>query len=163
MRLPAKVLVLAERIAGFFVRNCRRYGCWRIGALAAAKCGFCWFMNQDQLQALQKRRVRVKTTQTTTSCLWDPTGWGTFSRRSALTGLDSHQHHLSPAQYRSAVFGGEMDPCSKRMGGWKLAASLATSLVVGAFARAVRAWSRGFTCGFEFPTKCSTPMASSPV
>ena len=60
---------LAEQIGRIFVQSRQTYGCRRIqhqlrrDGIRCGKSRICRLMHQGQLQALQKRRFRVKTTQ----------------------------------------------------------------------------------------------------
>jgi putative transposase len=141
--------LLAEQIGLIFVQSRQTYGCRRIQQRLrheGIRCGkdrIRRLMNQGQLQAIQKRRFRVKTTQSRHELPVAP------NRLGQLTQPPSRPNQVwtadityLPTQEEGWLYlAAEMDLCSKRIAGWNLVDSLATPLVVRGFERAVRAWS----------------------
>jgi transposase InsO family protein len=140
---------LAEQIGLIFVQSRQTYGCRRIQhqlrreGIRCGKSRICRLMNQGQLQAIQKRRFRVKTTQSRHEL---PVAPNRLRQRaqppSRPNQVWSADITYLPTQEGTWLYlAAELDLCSRRIAGWKLDDSLATPLVVGAFERAVHTWS----------------------
>jgi putative transposase len=140
---------LAEQIGVLFMQSRQTYGCRRLQhqlrreGIRCGKSRIRRLMNQGQLQAIQKRRFRVKTTQSHHELPVAPNRLGQLaqppSRPNQVWTADIT--YLPTQQEGWLYLAAEMDLCSKRIAGWKLDDSLATPLVVDAFRCAVRAWS----------------------
>jgi putative transposase len=141
--------LLAEQISVIFLQSRSTYGCRRIQQMLRRQGIHCGkqrirrLMEAHELQALQKRRFRPKTTQ---------------SRHDQPIAPNRLKQLLEPPQQPNQVwtgdityvptleegwlyFAAELDLCSRRLAGWKLDNSLAAPLVVEAFERAVQSWS----------------------
>jgi putative transposase len=140
---------LAEQIGLIFVQSRQTCGCRRIQhqlrreGIRCGKSRICRLMNQGQLQAIQKRRFRVKTTQSRHELPVAPNRLRQLaqppSRPNQVWSADIT--YLPTQEGNWLYLAAELDLCSKRIAGWKLDDSLATPLVVGAFERAVHTWS----------------------
>jgi putative transposase len=140
---------LAEQISVIFLQSRNTYGCRRIQQMLrrqGIQCGknrIRRLMDEQGLQALQKRRFRPQTTQSRHDQPIAP------NRLKELPEPPQRPNEVWTADitYLPTLEEGwlflavEMDLCSKRLAGWKLDNSLAAPLVVEAFERAVRGWS----------------------
>ena len=140
---------LAKEIELFFSQSRCTYGARRLQQMLARKAIRCGrnrlvrLMRELGLQAVQKRRFRPKTTQSShhepiapnrLNQLLEPPSAPNQVWCADLTYLPSQQDGWL---YLAA----ELDLCSKRIAGWKLSFSLAAPLVQEAFERAVKLWS----------------------
>src|SRR6266436_1764212 len=140
---------LAEQIAVIFVQSRNTYGCRRIQQMLrrqGIQCGknrIRRLMDEQALQAVQKRRFRPPTTQSRHDQPIAP------NRLKELPEPPQRPNQVwtgditsIPSQQEGWLYlAAEMDLCSKRLAGWKLDHSLAAPLVLEAFERAVRSWS----------------------
>ena len=140
---------LSKELSALFVQSRSTYGSRRLQHMLARQAIYCGrnrilrLMSQLQLQVLQKRRFRPLRTQSPhpepiapnrLKQLAQPPNAPNQVWCADLTYLPSQ---LDGWLYLAA----ELDLCSKRVVGWKLASSLATPLVKDAFERAVKLWS----------------------
>ena len=141
--------VLAEQISLIFLQSRNTYGCRRIQQMLrrqGIQCGknrICRLMEDQGLQAVQKRRFRPRTTQSRHAEPIAP------NRLQELPEAPQRPNQVwtadltyIPTQEEAWLYlAAEMDLCSKRIAGWNLDDSLAAPLAVEAFQRAVRSWS----------------------
>ena len=141
--------VLAEQISLIFLQSRNTYGCRRIQQMLrrqGIQCGknrICRLMEDQGLQAVQKRRFRPRTTQSRHAEPIAP------NRLQELPEAPQRPNQVwtadltyIPTQEEGWLYlAAEMDLCSKRIAGWNLDDSLAAPLAVEAFQRAVRSWS----------------------
>ena len=140
---------LAKEIESLFSQSRCTYGARRLQQMLARKAIRCGrnrllrLMRGLGLQAVQKRRFRPTTTQSShdepiapnrLNQLPEPPSAPNQVWCADLTYLPSQQDGWL---YLAA----ELDLCSKRIAGWKLSSSLAAPLVQEAFERAVKLWS----------------------
>jgi putative transposase len=140
---------LAEQIGVLFLQSRRTYGCRRIRQglrRQQVRCGtnrLCRLMRQQGLQARQKRRFRLRTTQSRHDQPIAPNRLATLAeppqRPNRVWAADLT--YLPTLEEGWCYLAVELDHCSRRVAGWRLGDSLAAPLVTEAFERAVRAWS----------------------
>ena len=140
---------LAKEIELLFSQSRRTYGARRLQRMLrrkAIRCGrnrLVRLMRELGLQAVQKRRFRPKTTQSSHQVAIAP------NRLNQLLEPPSAPNQVwcadltyLPSQQDGWLYlAAELDLCSKRVAGWKLSSSLAAPLVQEAFERAVKLWS----------------------
>ena len=140
---------LAEQIALIFLESRQTYGSRRIRQILRRRgiyCGknrICRLMEGQGLRALQKRRFRPKTTQSSHA---EPIVPNRLNQLPEAPGAPNQVWcaditYLPTLEEGWLYLAAEMDLCSKRIAGWKLDDSLAAPLVVEAFQRAVSSWS----------------------
>jgi len=141
--------VLAQKISLLFLAGRRTYGSRRIQkglrreGIECGKKRIVRLMRDQELEVIQKRAFRPKTTQ---SCHDQPIA---PNRLKALPEPPKRPNEVwcadityIPSQQDGWLYlAGELDLCSRRLVGWKLGTSLAAPLVTDAFERAVKNWS----------------------
>jgi len=141
--------VLAQKISLLFLEGRRTYGSRRIqkgllrAGIACGKKRIVRLMRDQELEVIQKRAFRPKTTQ---SCHDQPIA---PNRLKSLPEPPKRPNEVwcadityIPCQQDGWLYlAGELDLCSRRLVGWKLGTSLAAPLVMDAFERAVKNWS----------------------
>jgi putative transposase len=140
---------LAEQISVIFLQSRNTYGCRRIQQMLRRQkiqCGknrIRRLMDEQGLQAVQKRRFRPQTTQSRHDQPIAPNRLKELpeppQRPNQVWTADIT--YLPTLEEGWLYLAAEMDLYSKRLAGWKLDNSLAAPLVVEAFERAVRSWS----------------------
>jgi putative transposase len=142
-------VILAEKISLIFLESRRTYGSRRIQQMLRRQDIHCGkqrirrLMDAHELQALQKRRFRPKTTQSRHDQPIAPNRLKELQQppkapNQVWTGDITY---LPTLEEGGLYLAAQMDLCSKRIAGWKLDNSLVAPLVVEAFERAVRTWS----------------------
>jgi putative transposase len=141
---------LAEQISVIFLQSRNTYGCRGIQQMLRRQkiqCGknrIRRLMDEQGLQAVQKRRFRPQTTQSRHHQPIAPNRLKELpeppQRPNQVWTADIT--YLPTLEEGWLYLAAEMDLCSKRLAGWKLDNSLAAPLVVEAFERAVRSWSK---------------------
>ena len=138
---------LSKELFALFAQSRGTYGSRRLQRMLARQAIYCGrnrilrLMRQLRLQVLQKRRFRPLTTQSRHPEPLAP------NRLKQLTQPPSAPNQVwcadltyLPSQQEGWLYlAAELDLCSKRVVGWKLA-SLAAPLVTDAFERAVKLW-----------------------
>ena len=141
--------VLAKQIKSIFDQSRRTYGARRLQQMLRRQgigCGrtrLVRLMRQLGLQPVQKCRFRPKTTQ---SLHHEPIAPNRLNQLplppSAPNQVWCADLTYLPSQQDGWLYlAGELDLCSKRLLGWKLSTSLASSVVQEAFERALKLWS----------------------
>ena len=139
---------LSKELFALFAQSRGTYGSRRLQRMLARQAIYCGrnrilrLMRQLRLQVLQKRRFRPLTTQSRHPEPLAP------NRLKQLTQPPSAPNQVwcadltyLPSQQEGWLYlAAELDLCSKRVVGWKLASSLAAPLVTDAFERAVKLW-----------------------
>ena len=141
--------VLRQKISLLFVAGRCTYGWRRIQkgllreGIACGKKRIVRLMRDQELEVIQKRAFRPKTTQSRHDQPIAP------NRLQALPEPPQKPNEVwcadityIPCQQDGWLYlAGELDLCSRRLVGWKLGTSLAAPLVMDAFERAVKNWS----------------------
>ena len=141
--------VLAQKISLLFLAGRCTYGWRRIQkgllreGIACGKKRIVRLMRDQELEVIQKRAFRPKTTQSRHDQPIAP------NRLKALPEPPQKPNEVwcadityLPSQQEGWLYlAGELDLCSRRLVGWKLDTSMAAPLVLGAFERAVKNWS----------------------
>ena len=157
---------LSKELSALFAQSRSTYGSRRLQQLLARQAIYCGrnrilrLMSQLRLQVLQKRRFRPLTTQSRHPEPIAP------NRLKELAQAPSAPHQVwcadltyLPSQQDGWLYlAAELDLCSKRVVGWKLARSLTTPLVKDPFERAVKLWS---VCPKIHPSDRGVQYASS--
>ena len=140
---------LAKEIELLFTQSRCTYGARRLQQMLrreGIRCGrnrLVRLMRELGLHAVQKRRFRPKTTQSSHDEPIAPNRLNQLpSPPSAPNQVWCADLTYLPSQQDGWLYlAAELDLCSKRIVGWKLSSSLATPLVQEAFERAVKLWS----------------------
>jgi putative transposase len=139
---------LGEKIERIFMESPCTYGRRRIARMLRREgvgCGkerISRLMEERQLEAVQKRRGRPKTTQSRHD---QPIAVNRLKELAQPPGQPNEiwcgDITYIPSQQDGWLYlAGELDLCSKRLAGWKLGYSLEAELVIEAFGRAVKLW-----------------------
>ena len=140
---------LSKELCALFAQSRSTYGSRRLQRMLARQAIYCGrnrilrLMSQLRLQVLQKRRFRPLTTQ---SRHFEPLAPNRLKELAQAPNAPNQVWcadltYLPSQQEGWLYLAAELDLCSKRVVGWKLASSLATPLVKDAFGRAVKLWS----------------------
>ncbi len=140
--------ILAQKISLLFLTGRCTYGWRRIQkgllreGIACGKKRILRLMRDQELEVIQKRAFRPKTTQSRHDQPIAP------NRLKALPEPPQKPNEVwcadityIPSQQEGWLYlAGELDLCSRRLVGWKLDTSMAAPLVLDAFERAVKNW-----------------------
>jgi putative transposase len=140
---------LSKELSALFAQSRSTYGSRRLQHMLARQAIYCGrnrilrLMSQLRLQVLQKRRFRPLTTQSRHP---EPIAPNRLKQLAQAPNAPNQVWcadltYLPSQQDGWLYLAAELDLCSKRVVGWKLACSLATPLVKDAFERAVKLWS----------------------
>jgi putative transposase len=148
--------VLAKQIKSIFDQRRRTYGARRLQRMLRRQGTYCGrtrlgrLMRQLGLVPLQKRRRRPRTTQSETpsvtqSAHREPIAPNRLNQLPLLPTAPNQVWcadltYLPSQQDGWLYLAAELDLCSKRLLGWKLSTSLASSVVQEAFERARKLW-----------------------
>ena len=143
-----KDAALAEQIFLIFLESRQTYGCRRIQQMLrrqGIQCGknrIRRLMDEQGLQAVQKRRFRPQTTQSHHDQPIVPNRLKELPERPQRPNQvwTADITYLPTLEEGWLYLAAELDLCSRRVAGWKLDNSLAAPLVVEAFERAVHSW-----------------------